>query len=479
MLLTQIKKIHFVGVGGIGVSAVAKMFVRIGKEVSGSDVTSSEIVDDVVKSGIKVFIGHKENNLSKDVDLLVYSDAIPENNPEREKAKKLGIPEMSYFELIGDFSREKFTIAISGTHGKSTTTALAGLMLASGGLDPIVIVGSKSKAFKGGNLRHGRTKYFVVEACEHEAHMLHLRPKIIILTNIEEDHLDFYKNISNIKQTFLRYANLLPENGLLIINNDDPVIREIIYSNKDALEKKIKIISFAIENNADIRGINLRVHDIQLGENSDKIERCQRFEIMRGRDNLGEFVLRVPGKFNVYNALAAIACALSFNIPLQKIKTVLKKFDGIWRRFEKISEKDGSIVISDYAHHPTEIRETLKAVRDFYPGRRIVLAFQPHQYDRTQKLFNDFVLSFDEADVLILNEIYGVVGRENDEQLVSSKDLIKKIEERDSKRNFSRDIFYGENLKETKKIIKSNIKQGDIIVVMGAGDIYNIAKDLL
>ncbi|MEA3272840.1 MAG: Mur ligase domain-containing protein, partial [Patescibacteria group bacterium] len=174
MILTHVKKIHFVGIGGIGVSAVAKMLIRIGKSVTGSDISKTEIVEDVIKFGIKVFIGHKENNLPKNADILVYSDAIPKNNPEREEARKLGIPEMSYFELLGELSREKFTIAISGTHGKSTTTALTGLMLAAGGLDPIVIVGSKSKAFKGGNLRHGRTKYFVVEACEHEAHMLHL-----------------------------------------------------------------------------------------------------------------------------------------------------------------------------------------------------------------------------------------------------------------------------------------------------------------
>lgn len=475
MQLVKIQKIHFVGIGGIGVSAVAKMFARIGKEVSGSDILKSEIIEDVIKSGIKVLIGHKEGNLPKDTDLLVYSDAVPRNNPERKKARELKISEMSYFELLGELSREKFTIAISGTHGKSTTTALTGLMLAAGGLDPIVIVGSKSKAFKGGNLRHGRTKYFVVEACEHEAHMLNLRPKIIILTNIEEDHLDFYGSIESIKEAFLKYINLLPEDGLLVVNNDDSIIREILDNKKQG----VKIISYGIENNADIRAVNLRIQDIQSEENPNESERCQRFEIVRGLDNLGEFFIKVPGKFNVYNGLAAASCALHFGIPLQKIKTVLKKFEGIWRRFEKIAEKDGIIVISDYAHHPTEIRETLKAVHDFYPGRRVVLAFQPHQHSRTQKLFTGFTESFDDADILILNEIFDVVGRENENGKISSKDLMEKIKERDEKRNIQRKIEYGKKTEDTKKIIKENIKQGDIVVIMGAGDIYKIAKEII
>lgn len=476
MILTKIKKIHFVGVGGIGISAVAKMLIRIGKSVSGSDANESEITDDVKNSGIKLFIGHNEKNVPKDADLLIYSSAVPKTNPERERAKELGIQEMSYFEFLGEFSKEKFTIAISGTHGKSTTTALTGLMFAAGKLDPMVIVGSKSKSFKGGNLRHGRTKYFIVEACEHEAHMLQLHPKVIILTNIEEDHLDFYGSIENIKEAFSRYINSLPEGGLLIINNDDRIIREILDENRESL-RRLKVISYGIENHSDIRAINLKVQDIESVKNPDEKEKCQRFEIMRGLDNLGEFILSVPGKFNVYNALAAIVCALNFEIPLHEVKKVLRNFEGIWRRFEKISEKDGIVVISDYAHHPTEVRETLKAVRDFYPGRRIVLAFQPHQHSRTKKLFSDFAVSFHDADLLILNEIFGVIGREGEEG-ISSKDLVEKIKKHDEKRSIPREVIYSKNLDETKKLILENKKQGDIVVIMGAGDIYKIAKEL-
>jgi UDP-N-acetylmuramate--alanine ligase len=482
MMLTQIDKIHFVGIGGIGVSAVAKLMAKIGKTVTGSDATESEITHDAEKAGIKVSIGHKAGNLPKSLDLVVYSGAVPEDNPERAKARERKIPEMTYFEFLGEMSRDKFTIAVSGTHGKSTTTALLGQMLALGDLDPTVIVGSKTKAFDNGNLRHGRTKYFVVEACEHEAHMLNLRPKVIVLTNIEEDHLDFYSGIEEIKETFLKYIKLLPDGGLLIANGDDQIIRNIIELsgiNKFGARPNVKVITYGIENNSDVRAINLRVTDIPSETGDRKMERFQRFEIARGLDSLGEFVLKIPGKFNVYNSLAALSCALYFGVPLYKIKSMLKEFDGIWRRFEKLGEKNGAIFISDYGHHPTAVRETLKAAKDFYPGKRIILAFQPHQKRRTQKLFNEFVECFDDADVLILNEIYNVEGREDSNEKISSIDLIEKIRERNKKRTVPQEIYYGENLEETKKMILDKAKQGDVVIIMGAGDIYNITKEII
>jgi len=482
MMLTQIDKIHFIGVGGIGVSAIAKLMAKIGKTISGSDVAESEITHDAEKAGIKVFIGHKENNLPKSLDLVVYSGAVPEDNPERIKARERGISEMSYFEFLGELSRDKFTIAVSGTHGKSTTTAILGQMLALGDLDPTVIVGSKTKAFDGGNLRHGRTKYFVVEACEHEAHMLNLRPKVIILTNIEEDHLDFYSGIEEIKETFLKYIKLLPDGGLLIANGDDQIIRNIIELsgvNKFGARPNVKVITYGIENNSDVRAINLRVVDLFSDSGDKKMERFQRFEVARGLDSLGEFVLKIPGKFNVYNALAATSCALYFGVPLHKIKSLLKEFDGIWRRFEKIGEKNGAIIISDYGHHPTAVRETLKAAKDFYPGKRIILAFQPHQKRRTQKLFNEFIGCFDDANVLILNEIYNVAGREDSGEKISSMDLIEKIRDRNKKRSVPQEIYYGEDLEETKNKILEIAKEGDVVIIMGAGDIYNITKEII
>lgn len=482
MLMTQINKIHFIGIGGIGVSAVAKLMAKIGKTVTGSDAVESEITRDAEKVGIKVFIGHKAGNLPKSLDLVVYSGAVPEDNSERKKARERGIPEMNYFEFLGEMSRDKFTIAVSGTHGKSTTTALLGQMLALGDLDPTVIVGSKTKAFDNGNLRHGRTKYFVVEACEHEAHMLNLRPKAIILTNIEEDHLDFYSGMEEIKETFLKYIKLLPDGGLLIANGDDQIIRNIIELsgiNKYGARPNVKVITYGIENNSDVRAINLRIVDLPSETGGKSMERYQRFEVARGLDGLGEFVLKIPGKFNVYNALAAISCALYFGVPLYKIKSMLKEFDGIWRRFEKLGEKNGVVFISDYGHHPTAVRETLKAAKDFYPNRRIVLAFQPHQKRRTQKLFNEFVECFDDADVLILNEIYNVPGREDSDEKISSMDLIEKARERNKKRTASQEIYYGENLEETKKMILDNAKRGDVVIIMGAGDIYNITKELI
>jgi UDP-N-acetylmuramate--alanine ligase len=424
----QIKKIFFVGIGGIGVSALVKLFKSQDKKVTGSDKYSSEITNDLKKQGIKVYIGHNEKNLDSDTDLIIYSPAVKPEVPEREKAFKLGIKQLSYPEALGLISKNRYTIAVSGTHGKSTTTAMLGLILAKARFDPTVIVGSKVGLFKNGNLRIGKSRYFIVEACEWQAHMLNLRPKIIILTNIEPDHLDYYKTFKNLKQTFKKYVRKLPKDGLLIVNADDKVCLEVVKS------AKCKTVSYSIKSNFD-------------------------------------FSLQVPGRFNIYNALAASTCALELGIKPEIIKKTLVNFKGIWRRFEKVGEYKGALIFSDYAHHPTAIKETLRAAKESYLERRLVVVYQPHHFDRTKRLFKKFTKAFDLANLVILNEIYDVPGREV-KRGISSKDLVRELKKRKVKAIFTKD------LEETKKILLKNIKRGDLVLIMGAGDIYDLSTAL-
>lgn len=451
MFLDKIQKVHLIGIGGIGVSAVAKLLKATGRQVSGSDIGESETIEELKGFGITVYKGHAAKNIEDDLDLIVYTSAAPENNPERVRGKDLGIKELSYFEFLGEYSKDKFTVAVSGTHGKSTTTAMLGLMAAEAGLDPTVIVGSKVKNFQYGNLRIGGSDLFIVEACEHMANMLHLSPKMIVLTNIEEDHLDFYKNLDNIMAAFRKYVQKLPADGKLIYNADDENIMEI---SKSFAGTKT---SFGIKEHADYVGKEIRADD-----------GFQKYHFA-GHD----YILRVPGMYNAYNAFAASTAAMALGVPSEAIKKTLEHFRGIWRRFEIIGERDGALVISDYGHHPTAVRETIAGARQFYPGRRLILAFQPHHRNRTQNLFNEFIGCFDGLDVLVLTEIFDVAGREQGEN-ISSKDLIEPIKARGK----VGEVFFAESPKNAEEKLLQIIRPDDIIIVMGAGDIYKIANQL-
>jgi UDP-N-acetylmuramate--alanine ligase len=492
----KIKKVHIIGVGGIGVSAVAKMMLKMGKKITGSDLNFSEIIQTLKNMGGIIYQNHKKENLSLDTDLVIYSSAISKDNPEFLEAKKLQtsgykLQILSYSEFLGELSKEKYTIAISGTNGKSTTTSILGLILEKAKFDPLVIVGSKvNQPLWDENLRMTKSnfrvaknlvknKYFVVEACEYQANMLNLHPQIIVLTNIEEDHLDYYKNINDIRKTFQKYIEKLPKNGILIANGDDKNIQLILKK----IKKKIKIITFGQNKNVNFQICPVRRLLSNGVGNMDKKLGQVKFTFQnlnfKGLNNFKinesvEFTLQIPGLFNIYNAIAASAVAIKLGISLSVIKNVLANFKGIWRRFEKIKEKNGSIFISDYAHTPTAISGTILAAKDFYQTRRIIVVFQPHHRDRTKKLFNDFVKSFDQVDFLILCEIFDVKGREDEKNKdISSKDLIKEIKKRSALKN--KQVLYANNLEETKKIILENLKPNDLILLLGAGDIYKIS----
>ncbi|MFH1036614.1 MAG: Mur ligase family protein, partial [Patescibacteria group bacterium] len=396
--------IHFIGAGGIGVSALAKYYLKAGQKVSGSDLVSSEITDVLKKIGARIFIGkQKAQNLSKNTELVIYSPAVRPDNLEFKEAKRRGLKIQSYPEALGELTKNHFTIAISGTHGKSTTTAMLGLLLEKAGFDPTVVVGTKVKQFgndsvgspQGSNYRPGKSKYLVIEACEHEESFLNYWPKIEVITNIEADHLDYYKTLNNVIRGFDRFVGHLSKNGILIINKDDKNSKKII--------KK-------------------------------KNQRTLLFSIKQPEANKLRKILKVPGEHNVYNALAALMVAQSLKIPDNVSFKALSEYTGSWRRFDEkqIRIKNRKIIlISDYGHHPTEIKATIAAAKEKYKKEKIWCVFQPHQYQRTYYLFNEFVKTFrkNKLDKIIITDIYDVAGREDMKirKKVSSEKLAEKV----------------------------------------------------
>lgn len=459
MEIDKINKVHFIGVGGIGMSAVAKLMKVLGKEVTGSDVYPSEITEELEKMGVKIFRGHYFQQVPDDVDLVVFSSAVPEDNPERQRAKELNTIELSYFEFLGEYSRDKFTIAVSGTHGKSTTTAMIGKILVDAGLDPTVIVGSKLKSFEHGNLQFGNSKYLVVEACEYRANFLHLNPNILVITNIEAEHLDYYKDLEDVCLAFQRLVDKLPKDGLLIYNSDDTASVELIEPRTDTL-------SFGLKKEASYEAQDIRVSPGKQLFNIDK----------DGEDLIEDVELKIPGQFNIYNALAGICIVDFLKIKPALIKESIADFSGLWRRMEVLGEYKGATIISDYGHHPTEVVAAINAARDFYPGNRLIWVFQPHHHNRTKELFDEFSKSFSHTDMLLMSDIYDVAGREeNGDQDLDSRILVKKIE--DLCPNI--EARYVGDLNETKQAVDEILREGDVVVFQGAGTIDEIARDLI
>jgi UDP-N-acetylmuramate--alanine ligase len=429
-------KIHFIGIGGIGVSALAKYYLEKGVKVSGSDLAASEITDALKKQGAKVFIGkHKAGNVLKDVKLAVYSPAVKSNNPELVKARKLKIKAQSYPQALGELTKKYFTIAVTGTHGKSTTSAMIGLLLTKAGLDPTVIIGTKLKEFNDFNCRVGKSKYLVIEACEHEASFLSYWPEIIVVTNIEREHLDYYKNMSNILKAFRKFISHLAKDGTLVVNRDNLNLKKVL---------------------------------------SPKFQ-TKKYSLKQGEAKKIKKVLKVPGQHNVSNALAALTVARLLKIPDKVSFQALSGYQGAWRRFETTKSRLGDrkiTVINDYAHHPTELKATLEATREKFPRKEIWAVFQPHQYQRTFYLFKEFieVLSKVPVDRLIITDIYDVAGREQKtiKKSVSSEKLAEEIKAQD-------EVIYIPSIKGAADYLKRYLKGGEVVIIMGAGDIYKLA----
>ncbi len=423
------KRVHFVGIGGIGVSSLARYFLSKGCIVSGSDSLPQ---NDMQSLGVNVFQGHFKENISKDIDLLIFSNAILPDNPEILEAKRMKIEVKSYPQALGEITKKYNTIAVSGTHGKGTTTAMLSIIMIDAGLDPTVIIGTKLKEFSGTNFRKGNSKYLLIEADEFKAAFLNYDVNLSVITNIEEDHLDFYKDINDINFTFQKYVNEnLKKNGTVILNGDD---KNCLLLKK---ETKKEVIEYSLSK-----------------KEKNKIR------------------LSIPGKHNLYNALAAFFAAKKLGIKEDIILKSILKFKGTWRRFEEknIVLNNGKSInlINDYAHHPTEVRATLQATKEKYPQRNIVVVFQPHQYERTYRFFNDFRKALLEFEIkkIVIPDIYTVEGRE-------SKEIIKKV----SAKKLSKEIknsIYTENIEKTSKYLHNYLQGDEILVIMGAGDIYKL-----
>ncbi|MFA7662853.1 MAG: UDP-N-acetylmuramate--L-alanine ligase [Patescibacteria group bacterium] len=458
-ILDKYQKAYFSGIGGIGVSALARLFFHSNINVEGSDLAISTIVKDLEKVGIKINQQQIAENITTDIDVFIHSAALTNDNPELVRAKELKIETYSYFEFLGLLSKEYETIAISGTHGKSTTTAMLGLILIEAGLDPTVILGTQVKGFDH-NFRAGHGKYLVLESCEYRGHMLNIESQYSLVNNVEADHLDFYRDLDEIVSYFSKFLGQAKK--LRFINLDDPKLAEISEYNPE-------YITFGIEN----QQANFLAKNIKTENN------LQTFDLYFKGGEEGQLELQIPGEFNIYNALGAIAIASTLGVDFKAIKTALKNFSGCWRRFEIVgkNKETEALIISDYAHHPTAIKKTIKAAKEFYPDKKILVAFEPHQHSRTEKLFDDFVGAFDLADNIILNEIYDVKGRETEIKKVSSKDLLKAIIKKNPERKDT--ISYASNLETTRRKILELATADTIVLVMGAGDIDKVARQLV
>ncbi len=434
--LQKIKKIHFIGVGGIGISAIARMTALEGKIVVANDIEEFEMVSELRKFGVDTKIGKDENMIESDTDLYVYSIAWDTIGPEfLALARATGKPVLTYPEMLHIVTEGKYTIAVAGTHGKTTTTAMIAEMLIDLKKDPSVIVGSVLLREKS-NVVIGKSEYFVVEACEYRRSFLNISPKVLVITNIEPDHLDYYKDMKDIEHAFSEFIAKLPADGVLIVNEEEIAERKII---QDAIEK------------AQVRGVM----------------------VLNSMDMLADVgELRAPGEHNRKNAASAMAVASALQIPVAEAAESLSHFTGTWRRFEYKGEmQNGTKIYDDYAHHPTEIQATLAGAKELFVGKKIIVAFQPHLFSRTKSLFKEFSESFKNADVVLLLPIYK--AREEDDGTVSSHMLAQAIEKNGTKAYFMPDFDKAE------AYIREHAKTEDVVFTMGAGDVYHIGEKLL
>jgi len=448
-MFKNIKKVHFVGIGGIGMSGIAEILINQGFEVSGSDRALSEVTDRLKDLGAEVYEGHAPENL-KDADVLVYSSAVTTNNPEVAAAVKRNIPIIKRSEMLAETMRMKYGIGIAGTHGKTTTTSMVGLTLTEGGIDPTIIVGGKLSGLGGTNARLGNGEFIVVEADEFDRTFLKLTPVIAVLTTLESEHLDTYKDLDDIKSAFIEFANKVPFYGFVVICLDEPALQDI----KPSINKKV--LTYGVTAQADIRAV-----DIAHSEFSST------YTVKYKGEELGKIKLNVPGLHNVKNSLVAVSIARELGIEFPKIKIALEKFSGVYRRFEIKYDKK-ILVVDDYAHHPTETTATLSGIRAGW-DRRLIVVFQPHLYSRTRDFYQEFGRSFLNTDVFICTDVYP--AREEPIEGVSGK-LISDITEKFGHKN----VHYIEDKNKLPEFLLNIVKDKDIVVTMGAGDIWKFGN---
>ena len=449
-LLGRTKKIHFVGIGGIGMSGIAEFLHNKGFEISGSDMQSSEVTAHLKNEGIKVYEGHHIDNLDT-VDVVVKSSAVKDDNPEVAYALSQKITVIRRAEMLAELMRMSFGVAVAGTHGKTTSTSMVGMVLSEANFDPTVIVGGVVMNFGKNNLM-GSGEYIVVEADEYDRSFLTLSPIIAAITNIEADHLDTYKNLTEIKEAFVNFANKVPFFGCVVCCLDDKGVQSILPDiNKT-------ILTYGLSKQADVRAINVKHSNFKT-----------HFEVLWKDYNLGSIEMNSIGNHNIQNALLAVSVGIEMNIPFEKIKKGLVNFRGVQRRCELVGEKNGIKIIDDYAHHPTEIVATLSGIRE-NTENRIVAIFQPHLFSRTRDFVNEFGRSFYNADVMIITPIYP--AREKPIEGISGQLIVNAAIQSGQ----SNAIYIDDNSKIVE-ILHQTCKSGDIVITLGAGDIYKKGKE--
>lgn len=452
--LKEYRNIHCIGIGGVGLSAIAEILISRGYNVSGSDMNESEITERLKESGAIIYNNHRKENV-ENADLIIYSAAIAEENPEIVRARERNLPIASRAEVLGVLMDEyAVSIAISGTHGKTTTTSMVSLVLEAARLDPTILVGGQLAEI-GGNVKVGQSDYFVTEACEYRDSFLELRPNIEVILNIDSDHLDYFKDIDHIVNSFEKFAMNVPSNGKIIAYDSNPFVSEVIRD----------------RNNVVTYGYN---------ETSDFVIKDVRFD----EDGMPSFMvlhrgietpvhLAVPGEHNILNSVAAFACCVTIGVDETITGNTLGNYRGTQRRFDIVGiTKSGVKIVDDYAHHPTEIKATLAAAHNI-PHQKLWILFQPHTYTRTLALFNQFADAFVQADVLVLADIYA--AREKDIYNISSEKLAAEIE----KQHGDKEVHYMDSFEGIRDFVISNAEKGDLVITMGAGDIYKVGTMIM
>jgi len=454
-MFRHVKRIHFIGIGGIGMSGIAEVLCNLGFVVSGSDIKKSKNTDRLEAMGMIVSEGHAAENVG-DAQVVVYSSAVKPDNPEVVIAKEKGIPVIPRAEMLAELMTLKpYAVAIAGTHGKTSTTSMVATVLVHAGLDPTTVVGGVVDTL-GSNAKLGASEWFVTEADESDRSFLMLYPTIAVVTNIDKEHMESYKGMDDVVQCFTDFVNKVPFFGAAIICLDDPNVQLIVPNIKR------RRVTYGLTAQADISAHNIRYNE-SFGST---------FTVWRGDDILGDIALPVPGKHNVYNALAATAVALELEIPFEKITEAFAKFKNANRRFQFKGEENGITVVDDYGHHPTEILATLSAAKNSSGGRRTVVVFQPHRFTRTQELMDEFALSFNNADVLYVLDIYA--ASETPIEGITAEVLTENIRKYGHK-----NANYIGDVDTAAKKVASNLQAGDLVITLGAGSVTRLSDEIL
>lgn len=448
------KHIHFVGIGGIGMSGLAELLINLGYRVSGSDLKQTAVIRRLDELGCTIFKGHNDTQM-EGADVVVYSSAVPQNNPEISRAHDLKVPVIPRAELLAEMMRLKYGIAVAGAHGKTTTTSMVASILTVGGLDPTVVIGGRLDIWGGSNAKMGQGDILVAEADESDGSFMVLSPTMAVVTNIDQEHMDHYGSMDALRNTFIDFVNKIPFYGTAILCLDNEPIQGILP------KLKKRCLTYGMNSQADLRALDL-----------EKEIDGTAFEAVYQNRALGRITVGLPGDHNVLNALAAVAVGLELDLDMDTIQKGLGTLGGVSRRFEIKQEKRGLLLIDDYGHHPTEIVATLETAKNCWPERRLIVLFQPHRYTRTRDLFDRFALSFNDADILMIGDIYA--AGETPIEGVSAEGLCQEI-----KAHGHKEVFYYPDEEALYRLLLPRIRKGDVLMTLGAGDIHKTGDRIL